>query len=85
VLTYEELDKFKRYIKTIQYYLDQYFEDQKEYICCHRGCSHCCEKGSYPYSKMEFEYLLIGFFKLDLKEQQGVIKRIQALKEDYSK
>lgn len=84
MLNFEELKLYKQYLNTIQSFLDKYFDDQKEYICCQKGCAHCCKKGSYPYSQIEFDYLMIGFFKMDLKEQQGVIKRIQKLKEEYA-
>ena len=69
----------------IQQVLDGYFEHQKEYICCREGCSHCCEKGAYPYSDLEFNFLRLGFFKVEMKEQQEIIKRIKKLKEEYSK
>lgn len=82
-MEFSELERYKKYLKSLDKILDKYFEDQKEYICCKKGCSHCCEKGSYPYSKTEFEYLLIGFFKLDSKEQQETIKRIKALKKEH--
>lgn len=84
MLDFEGLKLYKQYLNTIQSYLDECFEDQKEYICCHKGCAHCCEKGAYPYSQIEFDYLMIGFFKMDLKEQQNVIRRIQNLKAEYS-
>ena len=83
--TFEDFAKYKRYLNTISDILNNYFENQKEYICCQKGCAHCCERGQYPISQLEFNYLLLGFFKLDMKEQQSVIKRIQALKEEYSK
>ncbi len=83
MLDFEELKLYKQYLNTIQCFLDKYFENQKEYICCQKGCAHCCEKGTYPYSQIEFDYLMIGFFKMDLKEQQGVLKRIQELKKEY--
>ena len=83
MLDFEELKLYKKYLNTIQFYLDKYFEDQKEYICCQKGCAYCCQKGMYPYSRLEFDYLMVGFFKIDLKEQQAVIKRIQALKKEY--
>lgn len=79
----ERLKLYKQYLNTIQLYLDKYFENQKEYLCCKKGCSHCCKRGTYPYSQIEFDYLMIGFFKMDLKEQQEVIKRIQKLKSEY--
>lgn len=82
--SFEDFTKYKRYLNTINEVLKGYFENQKEYICCQKGCSYCCENGQYPLSQLEFNYLLLGFFKLDMKVQQGVIKRIQALKEEYS-
>ena len=83
--TLEDFTKYKQYLNTIQKALDEYFEDQKEYICCKKGCSHCCEKGAYPYSDLEFKFLLLGFFRIPIKEQQEVIARIKALKEEYAK
>lgn len=85
MLNIDKLITYKQYLNTIQAFLDKYFKDQEEYICCKEGCSHCCEKGAYPYSQLEFDYLMIGFFKLDLKEQQNVIKRIKELKAEYEK
>ena len=84
MLDFENLKLYKQYLNTIQNLLDGYFENQKEYIFCKKGCSHCCEKGEYPYSRLEFDYLMLGFFKLEPKVQQGVIKRIQKLKEEYN-
>jgi len=83
MLNFEELQLYKQYLNTIQSIVNNYFENQKEYICCQKGCAHCCETGAYPFSRLEFDYLMIGFFKMDLKEQQGVIKRIQELKKEY--
>ncbi len=79
----DDFIKFKQYLNTIDEVLKGYFEHQKEYIFCKKGCAHCCEIGQYPYSELEFRYLLLGFFKIPLKEQQEVIKRIQNLKKEY--
>ena len=83
MLNFEELKLYKQYLNTIQAFLDNCFENQKEYICCQKGCAHCCKKGAYPYSRLEVDYLMVGFFKMEAKEQQEVIKRINSLKEDY--
>ena len=85
MIDFDRLKLYKQYLNTIQPYLDKYFEDQKEYLSCQKGCSHCCRNGSYPYSNLEFEYLKIGLLKMDLNEQKGVIRRIQKLKADYQK
>lgn len=81
--TLEDFFVYKRYLNTIDVVLKGYFEDQKEYIFCKKGCSHCCEIGTYPYTDLEFKYLLLGFFRIPMKEQQKVIKRIQDLKKEY--
>lgn len=49
------------------------FEHQKEYLCCKEGCSLCCERGDYPMSQIEFNYMMQGFSKLS-KELQNEIK-----------
>ena len=85
MLDFEGLKLYKQYLISVQKIIDNHFENQKEYLCCKKGCAHCCKKGTYPYSEIEFEYLRIGFFQMDLKEQQGVIRRIQKLKEEYNK
>ena len=59
--------------------------EQKDYIFCKKGCGHCCKNGQYPYSEIEAKFLLLGFFRIPLKEQQEVIKRIKVLKEDFEK
>lgn len=83
MLDFKMLEKYKMYLNTVQQYFDKYFNDQKEYICCKPGCSHCCKKGAYPCSRLEFDYLMLGFFQLSMKEQQEIITKIQALKEEY--
>ena len=52
------------FIKNLDKKLKQYFELHKEYICCCMGCSFCCEKGDYPISQVELEYLIHGFMVL---------------------
>ena len=83
--TNEDFFKYKKYLVSLQNLLDECFENQKEYICCHQGCSFCCEKGEYPYSELEFNYLLLGFFKIPISEQKKVVLRIKNLKEEYTK
>lgn len=85
MLDFEKLKLYKQYLNTIQDYLDKYFEDQKEYICCKKGCAYCCEKGTYPYSQIEFDYLMMGFLNLNKDSQLAIISRIEVLKNEYEK
>ncbi len=82
---FERLSNYKCYLNSIQPLLDKYFEEQKEFIHCKKGCPHCCEKGIYPYSELEFKYLELGFYKVDYNEQVKIMKRITALKKEYEK
>ena len=51
--------------------LSKYFDAHREYTCCEEGCSLCCEKGDYPLSSLELEYLMQGFISIsdNLKRQ----------------
>ena len=44
--------------------LKEYFESFGKDICCKKGCSECCEKGDYPLSDIELEYLMQGYLNL---------------------
>ena len=33
--------------------ISKYNDLHKDFICCRKGCSHCCEKGDYPISEVE--------------------------------
>ncbi|MBQ9244675.1 YkgJ family cysteine cluster protein [bacterium] len=83
-------DKFKNFeafLQSIDSDLKKIFEYQQEYICCKNGCSFCCEQGDYPLSKLEFEYLMEEFAKLDNKIKiqiyQNIIEIKQADEESY--
>ena len=65
--------------------INAHFEDQKEYIHCKEGCSLCCEKGEYPCSELEFEFLKIGFMSLDKEIQQQIVNNVIQLKAEKDK
>ena len=63
--TLEDFTRYKQYLNTVKKIIDSRFEDQKEFIYCKQGCAHCCKKGTYPLSRIEFEYLSLGFLNLE--------------------
>ena len=83
--SFEDYSKYRQYLNTIDIALNGYFEEQKDYIFCKKGCGHCCEKGQYPYSELEAKFLLLGFFKIPMHEQQKIIQNIIKTKEEYAK
>ena len=77
------LSNYQHYIEIDREQLDTIFEQQREYICCCEGCSSCCEEGMYPYSELEFRYLMIGFRQLSDEEKEQVISETKKLLEIY--
>ena len=80
MITRESLEKYRLYLKTIQQQLDKFFEEQSPYINCKEGCSHCCEKGEYPYSELEITYLMSGVKTLDTKTIELIEENIAELR-----
>lgn len=81
----ERMEKFYQFLRVIMERINSHFEDQKEYIHCKEGCSLCCERGEYPCSELEFEFLKQGFTLLTPDVQQQIVENIVKLKEEKSK
>lgn len=64
------------FIKELDKKLDKYFENQAEFVCCKKGCSHCCEKGDYPLSELELKFLMQGYVNIDFETKLLVQKNI---------
>ena len=73
---------YEKYLSIIGYYIDKYFQDQAPYICCKEGCSHCCETGEYPYTHLEFEYLMFGYKNLNDKQKEIIQEKVKKIKEE---
>ena len=69
----ELLKRYEYYLSVISEELQKIFEYQREYICCQNGCSGCCEKGMYPYSKLEADYIKLGYNNLP-EEVKKIVK-----------
>lgn len=78
---------FETYVKYLEFLngkLAKFFESQKPYIFCKKGCAMCCKHSQLPYSLLEVNYLLSGFLKLDKETQKrienNIIKTLQEKK-----
>lgn len=69
------------FIKELDIKLKKYFDQQKDSICCECGCSACCEKGEYPISQAELEYLMQGYIALDNETKKTVQENIKNMVE----
>lgn len=74
------LDNYEKYLNMITAKLGEFFEKQKPYIKCKRGCSLCCEKGEYPWSFIEYQYIMKGFETLPQSLQSEIKERINKIK-----
>lgn len=74
------IEKYEKYLDILGSYLKKYFEQQKPYIHCKEGCSICCETGLYPLTKVESDYLMVGFKALSEIEKQQIYENIKKIK-----
>lgn len=73
---------YEKYLEIIDKYLQKFFKRQKDYIFCKEGCSLCCENGSYPFSRLEFDYLMYGFSQLSDELKIQIINEIKQFKKE---
>ena len=69
------------YLEFLNEKLKKFFESQKPYIFCRKGCAKCCKNSQFPYSAIEFRYLLNGALTLDKRIQEKIEANIKALLE----
>lgn len=72
---------YKKFLEELDKRLNSYFETHKNFIHCKSGCSACCEKGDYPISQLELEYLMQGFISLDNKAKRTVQNNIKSMQQ----
>lgn len=76
---------YKKFLEELDKKLSSYFEAHKNFIHCKSGCSACCEKGDYPISQLELEYLMQGFVSLDNETKRVVQGNIRLMKKGGGK
>ena len=73
------------YLEFLNEKLKKFFESQKPYIFCQKGCAKCCKNSQFPYSAIEFRYLLNGALTLDKRIQEKIEANIKELLEKKKK
>lgn len=64
--------------------LEEYWTSQSKFLCCKAGCSECCEKGDYPISDIELEYLMHGYMKLENEVKIKIQENINTMEKGGS-
>ena len=79
------LKRYENFLKEFDGALSKYFELHKKYIKCKKGCTDCCTKGEFPFSRLEAEYLMQAFVNLPKDVKDDIRRNIIILKEDKLK
>lgn len=74
-----KFENYEKYLKFVQEKLNKFFEAQSPYISCKKGCAFCCQNAQFPYSEMEFNYLVYGSLLLDKDVQAKVEANIEQI------
>lgn len=75
------LKRYEKFLEEFDKTLLDFFDSQKSFIKCKKGCSICCEIGEYPFSRLEAEYLMQGFLGLPKEQKDRIRENINSLLE----
>lgn len=78
------MSNYLLYLAYLNKKLDGFFKDQSEYIFCKKGCAKCCQNGEYPFSQIEFEFIMLGFSKLPTEIKEIIFQKIRKIKIEKS-
>jgi len=80
-----ELQNYVQYLIYLNEKLSKFFDSQKPYIFCHKGCAKCCKNAEFPYKKIEFDLLIEGFKTLPEETKKLIKENVKKLKEEQKK
>jgi len=69
------LEKYVSYVQYLTKKIDEYFDNQREYIACKEKCAICCKNSYYAVSSLEYEYIRIGLSRLSEKKREIIKKK----------
>ena len=74
------MQKYEDFLKKFDEQINGYFNAHKDFVCCKKRCSACCEQGEYPISELELKYLMQGFLSLENSLKIQVQKNFKTMK-----
>lgn len=80
------LESYCKYLEFLDSKLEGFFDSQKPFIFCKKGCAKCCKHAEFPYSVTEMRYLFEGIEKLDIETQEKIeenLKKVIEAKQKY--
>lgn len=73
------IQNYLLYLKFLDEKFNKFFNQQKPYIFCYKGCGKCCKNALFPYSEVEIQFLLMGTLTLNPETQSIINKNIENL------
>ena len=71
---------YEKYLEWVDSKIAKFFEQAKPYVFCKVGCAHCCKRGEYPYSLLEFKYILYGSLNLSKETMLEIDKNVEEVR-----
>ena len=75
-------EMYEKYLEVVGAKIARFFKQAEPFVFCKEGCSSCCEKGQYPFSELEFKYILYGSLNLTKEQLATIDKNIGVIKEE---
>ena len=75
------LENYVTYLCFLDGKFKKFFEKQKPFIFCKKGCGRCCRHAQFPYSQIEAEYLMLGVWQLDIETKKLITKNLEKIVE----
>ena len=75
------LENYVTYLNFLSGKFEKFFEKQKPFIFCKKGCGKCCKNAEFPYTQIEAEYLMLGVWQLDNDTKKIIANNVQKIKQ----
>lgn len=79
------IQNYVTYLKFLDEKFTRFFNKQKPFIFCKKGCAKCCKNAQFPYSEIEVEYLLLGAWQLKPEIKKIVADNLARITEEKNK
>ena len=76
------LENYVVYLKSLDEKLTKFFDMQRPYIACRKGCAMCCKNAEFPYSEIEIDLLMQGAMQLDDDTRAVIVSNIKKIEQD---
>lgn len=73
------LKNYLVYLEFITTKIQKFFDEQQDFICCHKGCAKCCKKAQFPYSEIEFKLIYNGLLQLNPSLQKQILDKVDEI------